>query len=296
MWHCFSFFWNSNFARHPQPSMGCKTTKGAKVATPKPKAATPEPKATPKPKAATPKPKGAPRSEMLSLVVDQPEKCLGLDGLEGALFACKARQNKQRSFEMRKWRKSLKHELNPVNWEGLWWVLFIGQHSLIVSIQHNHHHFFADHRSKSSQKWLLRGRLRGRSMLKVVCDGKSRDIMFNTATRYAVACHTSVIAVGWIHEPDTISSRRKNMKPMWSWACFSQCICKACGNTVRNDEEHVLNFHCCHSMIEDVRSHFAETNYPQDSKMIWYTGRDSMRRKQTLSHWTRVWLEEYTPR
>jgi len=76
--------------------MGCKTTKGAKVATPKPKAAqaTPEPKATPKPKAATPKPKaatpkpkGAPRSsQMLSLVVDQPEKCLGLDGLEGALF------------------------------------------------------------------------------------------------------------------------------------------------------------------------------------------------------------------
>ena len=86
--------------------MGCKTTKGAKVATPNPKAATPEPTqatpepgaepkaATPKPKAATPKPKGAPpRSEMLSLVVDQPEKCLGLDGLEGALFA-KKRQGK----------------------------------------------------------------------------------------------------------------------------------------------------------------------------------------------------------
>ena len=69
--------------------MGCKTSKGAKVATPKPKAASPEPKAptpkpkkaaTPKPKkAATAKPKGTPRSDMLSLVVDQPEKCLGLD-------------------------------------------------------------------------------------------------------------------------------------------------------------------------------------------------------------------------
>ena len=45
---------------------------------------------------------------------------------------------------------------------------------------------------------------------------------------------------------------------------------------VRNDEEHVLNFHYCHSMNGDVRSHFAESwfkaiNYPQDSyKMIWY--------------------------
>eukprot|EP00434_Breviolum_minutum_P006369 symbB.v1.2.005621.t2/scaffold309.1/size276354/2 len=55
----------------PEP----KATSKPKAATPKPKAATPKPKAaTPKPKAATPKPKGAPRSEMLSLVVDQPEK------------------------------------------------------------------------------------------------------------------------------------------------------------------------------------------------------------------------------
>lgn len=203
-------------------------------------------------------------------------------------------------------RKSLKHELNPVNWEGLWWVLFIGP-ALFDSINSAQSpSLFRGSPLTIFTKMIVAGEVDAKSILwwKV----KRHHVQY----RDTLCCGLSYLShcsrvTPWAWH--NFQSQKKHETNVKLGLFQSVHLYSLRYYMVRNDEEHVLNFHYCHSMIEDVRSHLAEswfkhTNYPQDSyKMIWYTdhpgevksGRDSMRRKRTLSHWTRVWLEEYTP-